>query len=136
MLIFLITTAIGLNSMQSVSPLLPGRSSYIDRQSLSISYMLAAQTEEAPSDTCKRPKENLSWMITEPLGAVAGAAVLGMAGAWSVLLRSHVRGESEANMTVVLVTMGIGYTVGSAMGVWLTGKYVEKEEGWLLIGSV
>jgi hypothetical protein len=107
------------------------RSLYTDRESVSPGYMLMAQGEKVHSDSSGGAKENLSWMITEPLGAVVGGAILGTAGAWSAMLVPRKMDDVE-HLYAMLIRMGIGYTVGSAMGIWLTGKYVEKEEGSFL----
>ncbi len=88
---------------------------------------------------------NRSWMLTEPLGGYIGGG-LGAGVGIGLALLYYVICDMDAiiyaNPDVYYYgekVMRASYTIGSGIGIWLTGKYIEKEEGsiWVAIaGSV
>ncbi|MDD5528654.1 MAG: hypothetical protein PHX21_01335 [bacterium] len=73
----------------------------------------------------KKPKN--SWVITEPLGGIAGGA-FGMLifGGLGVVITGF-----EGYDVVGLYGLIFGYIIGSPYGIWATGKLIEKEKGSL-----
>jgi hypothetical protein len=71
-------------------------------------------------------KEDLSWLLTLPLGGCAGAAV----GVWTgaVLLGPLATCFGEGYLGAI-VTGFVGGTVGIPVGICAAGKYMEKQAG-------
>lgn len=84
--------------------------------------------------------EDKSWVVTEPLGGLAGGFLGAMAGA-VVGMGYYSYGESE-NYYSLLGMAGLllgGYIAGTGTGIWAVGKCIEKEDGnWFfaVLGSI
>ncbi len=77
--------------------------------------------------------QNCSWMLTEPLGGavggIAGGCVLGIVGGISCyLLGKIVTDEDFTGWGIEIGSFG-GYLVGVPLGIYYTGKWLEKEKG-------
>ncbi|MDD5528652.1 MAG: hypothetical protein PHX21_01325 [bacterium] len=90
----------------------------------------------------KKPKN--SWVVTEPLGGIAGIVTGGLAGAIAGLICispfiSHDGSEDFFGLLNILFGgFAVGATIGIPTGIWLTGKHIEKEKGswkWAMLGS-
>ena len=102
-------------------------------------YFLISQID---TGAIKEVKNDMSWIINEPLGGVLGGVAGGVTGFFVGMGVSYVVFPSflsDENYFPLFIGALIGHAFGSATGVWLTGKYVEKENGTFfgaLIGSV
>ncbi|MBI4723108.1 MAG: hypothetical protein HY769_08990 [Candidatus Stahlbacteria bacterium] len=98
-------------------------------------YFLISQLDtgdEINTSFVGQKKSDLSWIITEPLGGIVGGGVFGCVCGWSVWLLTYNKDPLEYFEVAVTATR-IGCAVGSGIGIWAAGKYVEKEKGSLLL---
>ncbi|MDD5528651.1 MAG: hypothetical protein PHX21_01320 [bacterium] len=76
--------------------------------------------------------EDNSWKITEPLGGLAGGLIsaLLVGGAVGLATRSS---DDWSGLILAYYGVFIVYPIGVGTGIWMTGKYREKEKGNLLL---
>jgi len=99
------------------------------------SYFLMSQMD---TGAAKKVKNDCSWIITEPLGGGIGYFLGGLAGfgiSWILTSGNHTEEVMESYVWGTILGSGIGIPIG----IWMTGKYIEKEKGSFthaLIGSL
>ncbi len=130
MWILLIITSIGYNPVNISQILLSEIRSQKEHLYLS--------DNDAISTTQHTPDR--SWMLTEPLGGLAGGIVSGIIGGISgMLVFSAIDDFDAAGFIGAQIGGHIGYPIGTGLGIWATGKYIEKESGsWAtaILGSI
>lgn len=85
-------------------------------------YFLISQTDTGYT---KEKKNEIYWIITEPLGGVIGCFLGGFAGCgvgW--ILTSEFQTEEQLVLEWIL-----GGGIGIPLGIWVIGKYIEREKG-------
>lgn len=80
-------------------------------------------------------KSSKRWMVSEPLGGLVGGGLLGLIGAGAGYLFVG-GGDVIVQMYCGSVGAISGYSIGTGLGIWNTGKRIEKEKGSLLAALI
>lgn len=99
---------------------------------LALSLFIAAIAPQKA--LANRPPKPASAAVWETLGGIAGGAALGFAGGWTGAALSHCSGDEDRTVwggcsdTFLKTYVGLlaGYTIGTPLGVWLTGKSLHQ----------
>ncbi|MDD5528565.1 MAG: hypothetical protein PHX21_00885 [bacterium] len=101
-------------------------------------FYLAEATEPSQNTSVEKKETDISWIITEPLGGLAGAGlgtivgtIVGVVLGGSVYyLLTFDNSQVPAPYIIAAgIGGGIGTVLGLPFGIWSTGKYLEKENG-------